>query len=197
MNGESGHGDAKRRLRGGPTGPLMVLLFLAAAAILVHAMFIRPLSIPAYGENLPFKNAMFGPALEQPIAFSHRVHATDKEIDCLYCHSYAERSLNAGLPTAGKCLGCHNHIIPEHDEIIKLKTYDRTNEEIPWIRVYYLPDHVFFPHYRHLGKGLACAECHGEVEIADRLRQVTFTMGLCTDCHRQKGASLDCAACHQ
>jgi len=87
---------------------------------------------------------------DQPIPFSHRLHATDKQIDCNYCHPYQERSLNAGLPTVETCLGCHRHIIPLHPEIVKLHGYEARGEEIPWTKVFYAPDHVYFPHYRHI-----------------------------------------------
>lgn len=132
----------------------------------------------------------------QPIAFSHRLHVTDKGIDCYYCHSYPERSLNAGLPPAETCLGCHRHIIPEHPEIRKLRGFAAAAEPIPWVRVFYCPDHTFFPHYRHIGKGVACTECHGAVPARDRLGTHTFYMGMCISCHEQRGASRECTACH-
>ena len=55
----------------------------------------------------------------QPIAFSHRLHAGAKNIDCAYCHPYAEKSIHPGIPPVEKCLHCHNYIIPNHPEIRK------------------------------------------------------------------------------
>lgn len=187
----------RRHLRGGPLGPILIGLFVVSALWLFGGLYVRPGLARDYGGELAYGDAMFGPALEQPIAFSHRLHVTDKEIDCRYCHSTAERSLNAGLPSAEKCLGCHDHIIPHHEEIVRLRDYKERGEEVPWVRVYYNPDHVFFPHYRHLRKGVDCTECHGHLEQVDRLHRATFYMGFCLDCHRARQASVDCVACHQ
>jgi hypothetical protein len=189
--------DIPRRLRGGIGGPHWVLVFLVAAVALFYGLYVYPGATRSYGHHIAYNEAMFGPRIAQPISFSHRVHATDKEIDCFYCHPYGERSMNTGLPSVEKCLGCHNYIIPEHEEILKLKGYDERGENIPWERVYYNPDHVFFPHFRHLAKNVRCQECHGEVEQADRLHQVTFYMGFCIGCHKKRNASRECTACHQ
>jgi hypothetical protein len=134
---------------------------------------------------------------EQPIAFSHRLHVTDKRIDCAYCHPLADLSINAGMPTVQKCLGCHASIIPGHPEIMKLKAYDTRGAHLDWVRVFYNPDHVYFPHYRHIGQGVECQECHGPVQAIDRLDTHTFYMGECLDCHDRRGASRECTACHQ
>jgi len=189
--------DKAVRLRGGWWGPTLILLFVLTAGLLLYGYYAYPHLARDYGHNIAFDDAMFGIGLEQPIPFSHRLHVTNKEIDCYYCHSYPEHSLNAGIPSADKCLGCHNYIIPEHEEILKLKNYKANGQLIPWVRVYYNPDHVFFPHYRHINADLACQECHGEVETADRLRQVTFYMGMCIQCHTRKDAPKNCAVCHQ
>ena len=186
-----------RYFRGGWAGPILVGLFLVVAALFLLGYYLYPHYGRAYGKQIPFNRAMFGAAIQQPIAFSHRLHVTDKKIDCMYCHSTAERSLNAGLPAARKCLGCHDHIIPEHQEIQRLRAFAAAGQDIPWVRVYYNPDHVFFPHYRHLGKGVTCQECHGEVEQVDQLRQSTFDMGFCLHCHERRNAPRTCVACHQ
>ncbi len=186
-----------RRLRGGAWGPLLALALLGIGIFVIYKMLLAPYWSRAYGQELPFDRAMFGKAIEQPIAFSHRVHATDKQIDCRYCHSFADRSLNAGLPSVEKCLGCHRSIIPHHQEIQKLNRYYEQGTGVPWVKVYYNPTHVWFPHYRHVLRGIRCQQCHGEVEKVDRLRQVTFYMGLCINCHERLGASRDCKACHQ
>lgn len=46
----------------------------------------------------------------QPIAFSHRLHAGEMQIACLYCHSGAERSRHAGIPAVNVCMNCHRFV---------------------------------------------------------------------------------------
>jgi hypothetical protein len=185
------------RLKGGAFGPLLAMGFIVCVGALLYGVYVYPHVGRNYGHEVGYNRAMFGSGIVQPIAFSHRLHVTDKEIDCFYCHSYAERSLNAGLPSVEKCFGCHDYIIPDHEEIMKLNEYRDREENLPWVRVYYNPDHVYFPHFRHLHKGVICQDCHGDVERADRLHQVTFYMGFCIDCHQKRDASLECVACHQ
>jgi hypothetical protein len=138
-----------------------------------------------------------GPA--QPISFSHRVHAGIKGINCRFCHSNVERAANAGLPTIEKCFNCHKYIIPDHPEIKKEERYLRSGSPVPWQRIFWVPDFVFFNHTPHLKWGkLDCTNCHGDVKNFDRLQKVDFQMGFCIDCHRQRGAQLDCwLACHR
>jgi len=47
---------------------------------------------------------------EQPIAYSHRVHAGELAMPCLYCHPGAERSRHAGVPSANVCMNCHRYV---------------------------------------------------------------------------------------
>lgn len=46
----------------------------------------------------------------QPIAFSHRLHAGEMQIACVYCHSGAEHSPRAGIPAASVCMNCHRTV---------------------------------------------------------------------------------------
>jgi predicted CXXCH cytochrome family protein len=56
--------------------------------------------------SLPGNDRGFEPA--QPIAFSHRLHVGELGMDCLYCHSGAERSRHAGIPDGQTCMNCHS-----------------------------------------------------------------------------------------
>lgn len=133
----------------------------------------------------------------QPIAFSHRVHAGVKEIQCEFCHSYVRRSAFPGIPPVEKCLYCHKYIIANHPEIKKEHYYFNTKTPTPWRKANYLPEHVFFNHQRHIKKEVVCQECHGRVEAMDRIKGVNFKMGFCIECHQKKKANLDCwLACH-
>ncbi len=51
-----------------------------------------------------------GYAPEQPIAFSHRLHADELQIHCQYCHSAAGESRHAGFPAADACMRCHKFV---------------------------------------------------------------------------------------
>src|SRR5512137_1124295 len=71
---------------------------------------------------------------QQPVSFSHRIHAGVKEIDCRFCHPFVERSQHAGLPPVEKCFFCHEYVIPNHPEILKEKDYYVNKRPVPWVR---------------------------------------------------------------
>ena len=136
---------------------------------------------------------------QQPVYFSHRIHAGVKEINCRFCHPFVERSQHAGLPPVEKCFFCHEYVIPNHPEILKEKEYYLAKKPVPWVRIFILPDFVFFHHRPHiLWAKLDCTNCHGDVKTMDRLKPVKFQMGFCIGCHRKLNANLDCwLACHR
>ena len=56
-----------------------------------------------------------GYAPAQPIAYSHRLHAGELGIDCMFCHSSAEHGRHAGIPSADVCLKCHKYVTSSYD----------------------------------------------------------------------------------
>lgn len=137
-----------------------------------------------------------GPA--QPISFSHRLHVGVKEIDCRFCHNTAEYTRFAGMPSPEKCLFCHEHVIPAHPQIVRLRGYFDSGHPVDWVKVTWLPDHVYFSHQPHVRFGFECRECHGAVETMDRVRRSKeFIMGFCLECHQHNDVSVGCTVCHQ
>ena len=125
-----------------------------------------------------------GPA--QPIFFSHRRHAGVYEIDCLYCHSNADKSTWAAMPPIELCLGCHRVVRAASSEIQKLRGYQERGEAIPWERIYWVSDFVQFNHGRHIRAEVECEECHGKVEEHDVIyKWAPLTMGWCLECHKK------------
>ena len=140
---------------------------------------------------------------EQPIWFSHKVHAGENKINCVYCHNSAEKSKHAGIPTVNVCMNCHSAInkgsITGETEIAKIyeaagwdpqkREYTGEEKPIKWVKVHNLPDHVYFNHSQHVVVcKLECQECHGEVQdVYDTGTQFApLTMGWCIDCHGEK-----------
>ena len=139
---------------------------------------------------------------EQPIAFSHELHAGINGVDCNYCHHSARHGKSAAIPSANVCMNCHTYINegPSGKAEIQ-KIYDAVGfdpekgryiegyEEKPikWVRIHNLPDLAYFNHAQHVvAGGLECQECHGPVEEMKVLEQhASLTMGWCIDCHRQ------------
>jgi predicted CXXCH cytochrome family protein len=137
-------------------------------------------------------------APEQPIPFSHQAHAGESKIPCLYCHVNARRASVAGIPSVERCMGCHKITAANKPGVQKLKEYWDRKEPIPWQKVTWMPDFVFFEHWPHVRAEIQCQTCHGPVETMDRMRQVRdLSMKFCVSCHRQKKASIDCAVCHR
>ncbi|HEY1040807.1 MAG TPA: c-type cytochrome [Bacteroidia bacterium] len=145
---------------------------------------------------------------EQPIKFSHKIHAGDNAIDCRYCHNSVEKSRHAGIPTVNVCMNCHKAIqtgpTTGDKEISKIyaaagfdpKTgnYDHSKENpIQWIKVHNLPDHVYFNHSQHVVVGKQeCSTCHGNVkEMTVAEQKSPLTMKWCIECHRKTDVAME------
>ena len=146
---------------------------------------------------------------EQPIAFSHKIHAGEHGIDCNYCHHTARSSKHAGIPSVNVCMNCHTYInegtITGKTEINKIyeavgfdpstRTYIPNYEQKPveWIRIHNLPDLAYFNHAQHVNAGgVECQTCHGPVEEMEEVYQYSkLTMGWCINCHRETEVDTD------
>ena len=75
-----------------------------------------------------------GYAPQQPIAYSHRLHAGELGIDCRFCHSAAEQGRHAGIPSTDVCMKCHKYVTSSFDllqqEITKADAEKRTPENV-------------------------------------------------------------------
>ena len=149
---------------------------------------------------------------EQPIYYSHKVHAGTNQISCLYCHGGAQDSKHANVPAVNTCMNCHMAIkeykgdpIVKEDgtqvngtaEIQKLydyagwnpdkKVYDKPGKPIEWVKIHNLPDHVYFNHSQHVKVGKQnCQTCHGNIQEMPEVYQFAdLSMGWCINCHRE------------
>lgn len=150
---------------------------------------------------------------EQPIYYSHTVHAGINQISCLYCHNGAMQGKHANIPSVNVCMNCHMGIneyvkgpklfredgseVNGTAEIQKLyeyagwdptkKVYTGNGKPIEWIRIHNLPDHVYFNHAQHVTVGKQnCQTCHGEIQKMGEVYQYAdLSMGWCINCHRE------------
>lgn len=127
---------------------------------------------------------------DQPVKFSHVVHAADNQIDCQYCHTTVSHSKSAGIPDVNICWNCHSIVrdgsYSGKHQISKVVDAQEQGIPIQWIRIHNLQDHVFFSHAQHVTVGkIECATCHGPIEEMHRVTQVSdLSMGWCINCHR-------------
>jgi hypothetical protein len=121
-------------------------------------------------------------AQQQPVPYSHKLHAGDLKLKCALCHPNPDPGESMTFPKPAVCGGCH------------AGQYDR---EFKWVRVYEVPGFVYFSHRTHIKAGNTCQECHGPVAARIQLtRETDRTMGGCMNCHREKKVSNDCTFCH-
>ncbi|MBC7849071.1 MAG: c-type cytochrome [Chitinophagaceae bacterium] len=149
---------------------------------------------------------------EQPIYYSHKVHAGTNQINCLYCHGGAMEGKHANIPSTNVCMNCHMQIneyagpdifkedgskVNGTEEIKKLyaaagwdpatKQYTGNGKAVEWVKIHNLPDHVYFNHSQHTKAGkVQCQTCHGDITKMDEVYQFSeLSMGWCINCHRE------------
>lgn len=178
-------------------------IFLSILGVVV--LGLGAVQIVKFSRSIDFTEH-YSPA--QPIKFSHKVHAGDNQIACVYCHYSAEQGRHAGIPPVDLCMNCHTHVKKDSPEVKKITAALEKGESIRWQKVHHLPDFAYFNHSQHVNVGkVSCQQCHGEIQTQDRVKQTgNLSMGWCIDCHRQKEiappadhktrAGGDCAKCH-
>ncbi len=127
-----------------------------------------------------------GYAPEQPVPFSHQVHAGQLGLDCQYCHNQVTESRYANIPATQTCMNCHNQIQTDSEDLAPVRDSWETGEPIEWVRVHMLPDFAYFNHAAHVNVGVGCESCHGRVDRMDVVHQAEpLSMSWCLDCHRE------------
>ena len=192
------------------TGNLRIKIAVAVAILLLLVVGITLAAVFPSASNQ-------GYFPEQPIPFSHKLHAGTNKIACQYCHVGVEKSRHASIPALNVCMNCHIVVKPTSPYIQRIKKAYDEGKPIEWQRIHELPDFVYFPHKRHVAKGVSCETCHGNIKEMDRVYQAQpLTMGWCIECHRGQTtpknvlqnvypgvknphgpvAPINCAACH-
>jgi len=122
---------------------------------------------------------------EQPIPYSHKVHAGDMAMDCRYCHASVEEHHVANIPPTQVCMTGHPLVLTDSDKLEPPRESLRTGEPLRWLRVHKLPDYAYFNHSVHVGAGVGCASCHGRVDEMEEVTQMEpLSMSWCLSYHR-------------
>jgi hypothetical protein len=134
----------------------------------------------------------------QPLPFSHKQHVA-LELPCRLCHVNPDAGKLMTYPATAVCMTCHATVAADRPAIQKLAAYAADDKPIPWVRVYQVPDYVYWEHGPHLTAAVTCAECHGPVAERDVIAQETnvVTMLGCRTCHDKRQVFTDCASCHE
>ena len=123
---------------------------------------------------------------EQPVPFSHKHHVAQLGIDCKYCHTSVEVANAAGFPPTKTCMNCHQQMWQGADLLSPVRNSYANGTPIAWNQVHNVPHYTYFNHSIHVGKGIGCYSCHGNVDEMNLIYQSkTLLMEWCLACHRQ------------
>lgn len=126
-----------------------------------------------------------GYAPTQPVPYSHKKHAGELGIDCLYCHGPAEKGPHATIPATQVCMNCHTFVKTESAALAPVRHSWESDTPVEWVRIHQVPDFAYFPHNAHVTAGVGCVECHGRIdEMPVVAQQEPLSMGWCLECHR-------------
>ena len=121
----------------------------------------------------------------QPVAYSHKLHAGELGINCLYCHATVDRGPVAVVPPTQVCMNCHRVVKRDAATLAVVRESESNGRPINWVRVHNLPGFAFFDHRPHLRAGVGCATCHGRIDQMEVVAQAQpLSMSWCLDCHR-------------
>ncbi len=138
---------------------------------------------------------------EQPVPFSHAIHAGQLKMDCRYCHNTVFDAAHAAVPPTATCINCHS---PAKDGVTALASVRSDSEKlkpihlswesgrsVAWKRVHNLPEFVYFNHAAHVNSGVSCKSCHGRIDQMEVVAQAEeLSMAWCIACHKNPAPHL-------
>ena len=156
--------------------PLQILIFVGLTAGIVLAG-VNYYATPKY--------TRVGYAPQQPVPFSHALHAGQLGLDCRYCHSNVEKSGHSNIPTAQTCMNCHGTIKADSPLLAPVRESYASGNPVKWVNVHETPNYVYFNHSVHVARGVSCVECHGKINEMEVVKHdQSLSMSWCLDCHR-------------
>jgi hypothetical protein len=177
------------------------IIFGAFAAGFLLFILFSPLNVSAKPQDSQRQqvpnNPAIPPAPVQPIPYSHKTHLA-LDLQCQTCHTNPEPGAMMTFPATATCMGCHDTVATKKPGIVKLSQFAKSQQPIPWVRVYVLTPGVQWSHRKHLESGVKCETCHGPVANLEAMTIVTSVtaMGACINCHQMNNAKTACTTCH-
>jgi Cytochrome c7 and related cytochrome c len=175
-----------------------------AAAAVAAALLFPALSLEARqsagsanaGKEVPDNLAEHTPPV-QPIPYSHQTHVA-LGLECTGCHANPDPGKLMTYPVTSICMSCHVAVATKKPSIQKLAAFAKSDQPIPWVRVYAITKGVNWTHRKHLDAGISCETCHGQVAEMAAMSQATSvtSMGVCINCHKLHNAPTVCQTCH-
>jgi len=128
---------------------------------------------------------------QQPVPYSHALHAGELGIDCRYCHNTVEKAAMAAIPPVQTCMNCHARVKTKSEKLEPIRDAFQNGTPLEWKKVHDLPDYVYFNHSAHVTRGVGCVTCHGRIDqMAEVSQFAPLSMGWCLDCHREPWKNL-------
>ena len=120
-------------------------------AVLLALLLVTSVTLRTQGSPTPPGPAAAAPV--QPIPYSHKKHVA-LGLECRTCHVNPDPGKLMTFPPTAFCMGCHQSIAADRPAIQKLAGFAASGTPVPWVRVYRLPDYVFWKHATHLKAGV-------------------------------------------
>lgn len=141
---------------------------------------------------------------EQPVPFSHAIHAGQLKLDCRYCHNTVFEAAHAAVPPTATCINCHSpkneagqtslaavHPAGSEQKLAPIHESWKTGKSVAWKRVHNLPEFVYFNHAAHVNSGVSCVSCHGRIDQMETVYQhEQLSMAWCIECHQNPNEHL-------
>lgn len=133
---------------------------------------------------------------DQPVPFSHALHAGELKMDCRYCHNTVFDAAHAAVPPTATCINCHSPpdeqgvtalaaVRAESNQLKPIHESWKSGRSMAWKRVHNLPEFVYFNHSAHVNSGVSCKTCHGRIDQMEVVHQhEELSMAWCISCHR-------------
>jgi len=127
----------------------------------------------------------------QPVPYSHKLHVGELGLDCRYCHAGVEVAAVASVPPTQVCMNCHQLVARDSELLEPIRASFQSGKPMRWVRIHKVPEYAYFDHSVHIGAGVGCASCHGDIGAAEEVQQVEpLSMSWCLDCHRDPSPHL-------
>lgn len=166
----------------------IITMSLATAVVIVALMtFDAARTWPVPGNQQGYEPV-------QPIAYSHRLHAGELQIDCLYCHSGAETSRHAGIPSMSVCMNCHRFVTASWGAVRQEDSLAQQENR--------RPREVVSPEIAKIYQALALGDKHERPDPAKQPRPVEWIQVhnlpdyVYFDHRAHVGADIKCQSCH-